>query len=130
LAALPIKPRRRKSVGAAQAFLGDVVSVLFFVMLAAGMMKVFQMAGDVREMKDLLKDIKRNTGQVPAPVSAAAPMASATPTLPSAPISAPMSTPAPPMPTMTPEELVRAVHAQKFTDDDFDVMEPVFPPRQ
>jgi hypothetical protein len=113
-------------VGAAQAFLGDVVSILFFVMLAAGMMKVFQMAGDVREMKDVLKDIKRNTGQVPAPVSAGAPMASAVPALPSA----PMSTPAPPTPTMTPEELVRAVHAQKFTDDDFDVMEPVFPPRQ
>jgi hypothetical protein len=104
-----------------QAFLGAVINILMVALVVAGLLKVFQMAGDLREMKDVLKDIKRNTAQIPPPVSAVATVASAEP--------ARSSSPIPPTPAMTPEELVRAVHAQKFTDDNFDVLETTFPPR-
>jgi len=100
-------------LGIAQAFIGDIVSIVLFVVLVAGIMKVFQMAGDLREMKDILRDIKRNTSQVGTPLAAAG--ATAAPVAPG---------------TLTPEELVRAVHAQKFTDDDdLSVLETIPPPR-
>lgn len=104
-------------MGIAQAFIGDIVSLIMFALVVAGVMKVFQIAGDLREMKDFLRDLKRNAAQVPAPLAAAAPAAS--------PVEGTVSL----RPTMTPEELVRAVHAQRFTDDDFPMLETIPPPQ-
>jgi len=77
-------------------FLGAGTSLVMFALVVAGVMKLFQIASDVREMKDALLEIRRNTkDQVRLP---------ATPGL--------SASGAP-----TPEELVRAVHAQTFGDD-------------
>jgi hypothetical protein len=104
-------------VGFLAAFIGQIISLVIFGLMVAGVMKVFQMAGDMREMKELLRDIKRNTSLGPATSSVTTP--------------APVAQPAAGgfSPQMTPEELVRAVHAQKFSDDDFPALEPtVLPP--
>lgn len=75
--------------------LGAGTTLVMFALVVAGVMKLFQLASDVRDMKDVLQDIRRNTQQHAAP-SLGAPAASGVP---------------------TPEELVRAVHAQSFGDD-------------
>jgi hypothetical protein len=93
----------------AQSFLGDIASLVMFALLIAGTMKVFQMASDMREIKDVLSDIRRNTQRVSAPAASQA---------------------AGPASPMTPEELVRAVHAQKFSDDEFPVLDRVVLPPQ
>jgi hypothetical protein len=76
------------------AFLGEVFSIIGFLVILAGVYKVFQMSTDLRETKELLRDIKRNTQQVfpahPPAGDAAGPI--------------------------SPEELVRAVHAQSFDE--------------
>jgi hypothetical protein len=103
-------------VGIAQAFIGDIVSIILFALVATGIMKVFQIATDVREMKDALMDIKRNTQDAVAlPVArqhAAPPTASELQ-----------------RPAMTPEELVRAVHSRAYRDDEFSSLEPTAPPQ-
>ena len=76
------------------AFLGEVFSIIAFLLLLAGVYKVFQMSTDLREIKELLRDIKRNTQQV---FPSRAPGGDA---------------PGP----ISPEELVRAVHAQSFDE--------------
>ena len=90
--------------------LGDILSMattfVAFAVLASGVMKLFQIATDMGEMKELLKDIRRNTDPTMQPAQ------------PGARRELPASQP-PPVPT--PEELVRAVHAQRFSDDEFPV---------
>jgi hypothetical protein len=41
--------------------LSNLASILIFALVAAGVAKVFQIAGTLSEIKDLLTDIKRNT---------------------------------------------------------------------
>jgi hypothetical protein len=73
------------------AFLGEVFSIIGFLVILAGVYKVFQMSTDLRETKELLRDIKRNTQDFPAhPGQSSGPI--------------------------SPEDLVRAVHAQSFDD--------------
>jgi hypothetical protein len=96
-------------LGIAQAFFGDILSIVLFALLAAGIMKIFQVASDVREMKDAVLDIKRNTQDIPLPVPARQ----------AAPQSGPIS----------PEELVRSVNASSYKDDEFPALEPTGPPQ-
>jgi hypothetical protein len=77
-------------------FLGAGTTLVMFAMVAVGVMKLFQLATDVRDLKDVLKDIRRD---MQGPVG-----------LPAAPALGASAVP-------TPEELVRAVHAQTFGDD-------------
>ena len=46
-------------------FLGVGTTLVMFALVVAGVMKVFQIAADVRDLKDVTKDIRRNT-QSPA----------------------------------------------------------------
>lgn len=87
-------------MGSVSDLLGVGTSLVMFFLVVAGVMKLFQLATDVRELKDVLQDIRRNMKH-PAPAPPALPEGFAVPT-PGAP---------------TPEELVRAVHAQTFGDD-------------
>jgi hypothetical protein len=75
------------------AFLGEVFSIIGFLVILAGVYKIFQMSTDLRETKELLRDIKRNTQDFPAH-------------RPAGDASGPIS----------PEDLVRAVHAQSFDE--------------
>jgi hypothetical protein len=76
--------------------LGAGTTLALFALVVAGVMKLFQLASDVRELKGVLQDIRRNTqGSASLP---------ATPALGASGVP-------------TPEELVRAVHAQTFGDD-------------
>jgi hypothetical protein len=84
-------------------FLGMATTLLMFAMVGAGVMKLFQLATDVREMKEALQDIRRNT-QDSMPPSAVSRMLTPATLKPGVP---------------TPEELVRAVHAQSFADDEY-----------
>jgi hypothetical protein len=77
-------------------FLGAGTTLVMFALVVAAVMKVFQLAADVRDLKDVLKDIRRN---MQGPLG-----------LPAAPALGASGAP-------TPEELVRAVHAQTFGDD-------------
>ena len=43
------------------AVLANVASMVFLILVAAGVMKAFQIGSTLNEMKDLLADIKRNT---------------------------------------------------------------------
>ena len=49
-----------------QLAVGQVISLIVFGLLVAGVLKAFQMAADLGEIKDLLRDIKRNTQDVSA----------------------------------------------------------------
>ncbi len=78
-------------------FLGAGTTLGMFALVVAGVMKLFQLASDVHELKDVLQDIRRNTQPHAAPsLGTSALGVSGAP---------------------TPEELVRAVHAQTFGDD-------------
>jgi hypothetical protein len=76
--------------------IGAGTTLVMFGLVVASVMKLFQLASDVRELKGVLLDIRRNTQ---GPVG-----------LPAAPALGLSGVP-------TPEELVRAVHAQSFGDD-------------
>ncbi len=71
-------------------FMGAVTTLVMFALVVGCAMKLFQLASDVRELKDVLQDIRRNTA--PARPLSAKPALGASGVL-------------------TPEELVRAVHA-------------------
>jgi hypothetical protein len=80
--------------------LGVGTTLVMFFLIVAGVMKLFQLGSDVRDMKEALQDIRRNTQHaVPLPSAPPAGFGGSTPGVP------------------TPEELVRAVHAQSFGDD-------------
>jgi hypothetical protein len=85
------------------AFVGEMMSIAALVLLVVGVMKVFQLARELREVKGLLSEIKRNM-QVQN-VAAARPD---------------------PQEPISPEDFVRAVHSQSYEEA---VMEPpVLPP--
>ena len=48
-------------MGALQVVIGGVVTIVVYTLILFGIFKVFQIAGEVSEIKDLLQDIKRNT---------------------------------------------------------------------
>jgi hypothetical protein len=56
-------------VGPMQAIMSGVITIFFYAMVIAAVWKLFQMAGDVSEIKTLLTEIRRN----PASPAAAAP---------------------------------------------------------
>ena len=87
-------------------FMGGIANIMVLFLVVAGIWKVFQMATDLREMKGILNDMKRNTQSYAPP--APAPAASN---------------------ELTPEELVRRVHAQTF-DDDTPALDPTVMPPQ
>jgi hypothetical protein len=88
--------QRTRSMSSIPDLLGAATTLVMFGLVVAAVMKLFQLASDVRELKDVLQDIRRNTQG-----SAGLPAASA------------LGISGPP----TPEELVRAVHSQSFGDD-------------
>lgn len=92
---------------AVQDFLSAGTTIVILSIVVAAAAKLFQIASDVREAKAILTDIRRNTGGAIAPnitVSTPVPGSSVA----AAPSKAPSA-----------EDLVRAVHAQSFKDDDF-----------
>jgi hypothetical protein len=80
-------------------FLGAGTTLAMFGLIVAAVMKLFQLASDVRELKDVLQDIRRNTLDPSRTFAAGTPALNTSTGVP------------------TPEELVRAVHAQSFGDD-------------
>ena len=48
-----------------QAVIGSVVSIAFYSLMLYGIYKIFQISTEISEMKDLLRDIKRNTEEIP-----------------------------------------------------------------
>ena len=91
-----------------QEFLSGIANLVMFFLVIAAVWKLFQMGTDLHEIRTSLDQIKRNTHEhePPAPVAATS-----------------ADTP------LTPEELVRRVHAQDFSDDT-PVLDPtVLPPR-
>ena len=88
-----------------QEFLGGIANLVMFFLVVAAVWKLFQIGTDLHEIKDALLDIKRNTQEMTPP-----PQASSG--------------------GLSPEELVRQVHQQNFSDDDTPVLDPtVLPPR-
>jgi hypothetical protein len=135
-----------------QDFLSLATTLAALGLVAAGIMKLFQIAGDLHEMKEVLKDMRRISQGLGSPVAAAVPVtgvAALSAVLPSGIPPAPSGIPSPaasiqPAPSNipsaslssepaqpfspaggyagtppTPEELVRAVHAQNFSGDEF-----------
>lgn len=85
-----------------QFFIGGMANIMVLFLVVAAVWKVFQMSTDVRELKGILSDIKRNTESYSPPAARS---------------------------TLTPEELVRQVHAQTF-DDDTPALDPTVMPPQ
>lgn len=135
-------------------FLSLATMLVVLGLIAASVMKLFQMAGDLHELKEILKDMRRMSQGLGNPLTAPFPVPVATPgvvalnaALPSGVPPGPGGIPpapvypqaaVPPAPVLqntvppapgplnpfsgtppTPEELVRAVHAQDFSSDDF-----------
>ena len=88
-------------------FLSSAMSVAILACFVAGLLKVFQISSDLRELKDILHEIKRNAAAVNTVAAAAAP--------------APLADPAGPL---SPEALVRAVHAQSYESLEAEVFPP------
>jgi hypothetical protein len=98
-----------------QDFLGLATTLMVLGAIAAGVMKIFQIASDMQELKEILKDIRRGmpgvTQLVPAPAS---------PVSLGIALSEGLQPDAPPRAnTPTAEELVRAIHAQDFRGENF-----------
>jgi hypothetical protein len=77
--------------------LSSAMNVILFVSLAAALIKVFQIAADVKELKDGMQELRRNA--------------------------IPPVTPEPAGP-LSPEALVRAVHAQSYDALDANIYPP------
>ncbi len=90
-------------------FLGSAMNIAILACIVAGVLKAFQIASDVRELKDILHDIKRNTQAVSPVVPAVVPASPAV---------------EPPGGPMSPEALVRAVHAQSYESLEAEVFPP------
>jgi hypothetical protein len=54
-------------MGAVQVVFTTVGTLFVYSMIAAGVFKLFQISADLGEMKDILKDLKRNAEIVPPP---------------------------------------------------------------
>ena len=91
-----------------QEFLSGIANLVMFFLVIAAVWKLFQMGTDLHEIRNALEQIKRNTQEFQPPVPVAAEARADA--------------------TLTPEELVRRVHAQDFSDDT-PVLDPtVLPP--
>lgn len=92
-----------------QEFVGGIANLVMFFLVIAAVWKLFQIGTDLGEIKNALLDIKRNQQEmVPPPMPSASSSDAA----------------------LTPEELVRRVHAQDFSRDDVPVLDPtILPPR-
>ena len=110
-----------------QDLLGLGTSLVVFILLVAAIMKVFQIAGDLREMKGMVADIRRNA-PLSSPAAVHAPLAQPSAMSDLTPLAARLAPPPPPQSLsgapdpsrpMTAEELVRAVHSQDFSGDKF-----------
>lgn len=113
------------------------MTIVILCVVVATAAKVFQMATDIRESKDLLRDISRNTAgsisrQVPVAQVVSTQEAMAETPMEQAPlphIAMPPSVPSIETPPHlsssgsppTAEELVRMIHAQSFKGEDFPV---------
>jgi hypothetical protein len=86
-------------------FLSSAMTIAILACIVAGVLKIFQISSDLRELKDVLHEIKRNT-QVMSPVQPVQPE--------------------PPQPAgpLSPEALVRAVHAQSYESLEAEVFPP------
>lgn len=81
--------------------LSSALMVIMYALILVSVFKVYQMGTDVAEMKELLRDIKRNTSrEAQVPVAAASPVAP---------------------PPLSPEALVRAVHAASYEELDAEI---------
>ena len=54
-------------MGTFQVMIGGVISIVFYSVVLGGLYKLFQISSDLGEIKDLLKDIRRNTELAPPP---------------------------------------------------------------
>lgn len=126
-----------------QDFLSVGMTIVILCVVVACAAKLFQMATDIRESKELLRDICRNISGSISPQAASrsmlmssAPMTQMpmeqlpkpqmqmTPTIPAPPAVPATETPSVFSPSGTPptaEELVRMIHAQSFKGEDFPV---------
>jgi hypothetical protein len=106
-------------------FLGLATTLVVLGVIVAGVMKVFQIASDMQEIKEALKDLRRSTQGIPQ-----LPLLGTSPGLP------PLGQPAAGLASLagalpggnpagtfanppTAEELVRAIHAQDFRGENF-----------
>jgi hypothetical protein len=103
-------------------FLSLAMTLLVLGLIVAGVMKIFQMASDTQELKEILKDIRRNTQGLGQAMPAATPVASLGAAVSGAQFTVDQ------VPSLglpgggnppTAEELVRAVHAQDFRGENF-----------
>jgi hypothetical protein len=103
--------RETATLGYVQAAISQIISLAAFCLVVAGVLKVFQISTDMGEIKDLLKDIKRNTSDYsPERLKAQVPPPSA---------GLPQS----------PEDLARAVRSASYEDELRKALEPeVIPP--
>ena len=62
-----------KALAPVQAILGTLVSIVIYAVILMGVIKLFQIATDLSEIKDLLHDIKRNTQDAALPGLSAPP---------------------------------------------------------
>jgi hypothetical protein len=100
-----------------QDFLGLASTLLVLGVIVAGVMKLFQMASDMQELKEILKDIRRS---MPG-VAHLAPVPASPSSLGIAPREGgqPQPDAAPQAHAPTAEELVRAIHQQDFRGENF-----------
>jgi hypothetical protein len=70
-----------------QTIIGSVTALVVYGLIVAGVIKIFQVHTELHEIKELLRDIRRNTQHGLAPVASNAPYQS-------------------------PEELIRALHRE------------------
>lgn len=90
--------------GFIQEFVGGMMTLVVYGMIFAGVYKVFQISTDLNELKDLLRDIRRNTDSQLSPVAAAKSNQPATQV---------------PLPAagQSPEDLLRALREQNYSLD-------------
>jgi hypothetical protein len=84
-------------VGTAQEIISGLMSTIVYAVIAFAVIKVYAISVEVSEIKELLKDIKRNTeDHAPAAFAAHA---------------------------TSPESLIRAVHASSYPDSGYPIPE-------
>jgi hypothetical protein len=84
-------------VGTAQEVISGLMSTVVYAVLVFAVVKVYAISVEVSEIKELLKDIKRNTEDHLPPAFAAHPT--------------------------SPESLIRAVHASSYADSPYPIPE-------
>jgi hypothetical protein len=58
-------------MGTFQVMIGGIISIVFYSVVLGGLYKIFQISSELGEIKEVLKDIRRNTEDVsPAALSA------------------------------------------------------------